>query len=195
MPALAGRQPTGGYLFYDCQTDDARLVLTVLGEAERFGAICANRAQVTALRAGRDGATVISLRDGGGGDRLEAAGRQRDQRDRRVGRPDRARRVALRGRTAADRAQPRHPPAAVHERLPLRAGAIVPVGDGRSIFALPWLGRSLVGTTDETYEGEIEHVQPSPHDVEYLLGAVNDVLRLCACAAPISPGPTPASGR
>ena len=43
LPALAERQPTGGYLFYDCQTDDARLVLTVLGEAERFGAICANR--------------------------------------------------------------------------------------------------------------------------------------------------------
>ena len=31
LPALAGREPTGGYLFYDCQTDDARLVLTVLG--------------------------------------------------------------------------------------------------------------------------------------------------------------------
>ena len=27
------------YLFYDCQTDDVRLVLTVLGEAERFGAV------------------------------------------------------------------------------------------------------------------------------------------------------------
>ena len=60
------------------------------------------------------------------------------------------------------------------ERLPLRAGAIVPVADGRSIFALPWLGRSLVGTTDETYEGGIEHVQPSEHDVDYLLGAVNE---------------------
>ncbi|MHB8532221.1 MAG: FAD-dependent oxidoreductase, partial [Solirubrobacteraceae bacterium] len=43
LPALAGREPTSGYLFYDCQTDDARLVLTVLGEAERFGAVCANR--------------------------------------------------------------------------------------------------------------------------------------------------------
>src|ERR1700744_3684075 len=66
LPALAPREPTGGYLFYDCQTDDARLVLTVLAEAERFGAICANRARVTALRAGGDGdgATVISVRDG-----------------------------------------------------------------------------------------------------------------------------------
>ncbi len=45
LPALAAREPTSGYLFYDCQTDDVRLVLTVLGEAERFGAVCANRAR------------------------------------------------------------------------------------------------------------------------------------------------------
>ncbi len=35
--------------------------------------------------------------------------------------------------------------------LPLQAGAIVPAGEGRSIFALPWLGRSLLGTTDNNY--------------------------------------------
>src|SRR5688572_18865909 len=28
LPALDGRSPSGGYLFYDCQTDDVRLVLT-----------------------------------------------------------------------------------------------------------------------------------------------------------------------
>ena len=40
VPALAPRDPKEAYLFYDCQTDDVRLVLTVLGEAERFGAVC-----------------------------------------------------------------------------------------------------------------------------------------------------------
>ncbi len=49
LPALAPREPTSGYLFYDCQTDDVRLVLTVLGEAERFGAVCANRVEVLGL--------------------------------------------------------------------------------------------------------------------------------------------------
>src|SRR4051794_36672499 len=49
LPALAGREPTAGYLFYDCQTDDVRLVFTVLGEAERFGAVMANRVEVTDL--------------------------------------------------------------------------------------------------------------------------------------------------
>src|SRR5205807_5499450 len=54
LPALADRGPSGGYLFYDCQTDDVRLVLTVLGEAERFGAICANRLEVTDLLGAHD---------------------------------------------------------------------------------------------------------------------------------------------
>jgi glycerol-3-phosphate dehydrogenase len=57
--------------------------------------------------------------------------------------------------------------------LPLDAGAIVPAGEGRSIFALPWLGRSLLGTTDNNYEGDIDHVKPSHADVEYLLAATN----------------------
>src|ERR671930_261554 len=50
IPALAPRDPKGAYLFYDCQTDDVRLVLTVLGEAERFGAVPLNGAQVVELR-------------------------------------------------------------------------------------------------------------------------------------------------
>ncbi len=58
--------------------------------------------------------------------------------------------------------------------LPLRGGAIVPAGEGRSIFALPWLGRSLIGTTDNNYEGEIDHVQPSGSDIDYLLEATNN---------------------
>jgi glycerol-3-phosphate dehydrogenase len=60
-----------------------------------------------------------------------------------------------------------------HEDLPLVGGAIVPAGEGRSIFALPWLGRTLVGTTDNDYEGDLAHVRPSAEDVAYLLDAVN----------------------
>ena len=57
-----------------------------------------------------------------------------------------------------------------HEDLPLvGGGAIVPAGGGRSIFALPWLGRTLLGTTDNDYEGDLDgthHVPPSDEDVD-----------------------------
>ncbi len=108
LPALAAREPTSGYLFYDCQTDDSRLVLTVLAEAERFGAVCANRLEVTELveEAGA-GARRPRPRPRDGRD-VRRARRQRRQRDRRVGRPAASRRAPRRGRGPAHRAEPRH---------------------------------------------------------------------------------------
>jgi glycerol-3-phosphate dehydrogenase len=178
LPALASREPTGGYLFYDCQTDDVRLVLTVLGEAERFGAVCANRIEALGLLEREDGracgvraldresgeqievraANVVNA-TGVWADRLALREPEPEQGDGRVPviSPSRGTHVILR-----------------HEDLPLRGGAIVPAGEGRSIFALPWLGRTLVGTTDRDYEGPLEHVRPDEQDVEYLLDAVNE---------------------
>jgi glycerol-3-phosphate dehydrogenase len=59
------------------------------------------------------------------------------------------------------------------ERLPLNAAVVVPAGEDRTIFALPWLGQTLVGTTDNDYEGSLEHPPVSGADVHYLLNAVN----------------------
>jgi len=176
VPALAAREPTSGYLFYDCQTDDARLVLTVLAEAERFGAVCANGVDVTALvrdSAGRAGGVRVRAQPDGEelvvraanvvnatgvwADRLRP-GELHDDADVPRIRPSRGTHVTIR-----------------HEQLPLTGGAIVPAGGGRSIFALPWLGRTLLGTTDNDFEGSLEdhHVPPAEQDVEYLLSAAN----------------------
>ena len=52
---------------------------------------------------------------------------------------------------------------------------IVPAGEGRSIFALPWLGSTLIGTTDNDYdETDLDHVSPAASDIEYLLAATNE---------------------
>ncbi len=173
LPALAARQPSGGYLFYDCQTDDARLVLTVLGEAERFGAICANRlAAVEVLGADADPPGVRALDTEGGRELLIRAENVINATGVWA---DRIRPEELRSEAEVPRISPSrgtHITLAL-EDLPLRAGAIVPAGEGRTIFALPWLGRSLVGTTDNNYSGPLEHVQPGPEDIGYLLEAIN----------------------
>jgi glycerol-3-phosphate dehydrogenase len=173
LPAVAGRGPTGGYLFYDCQTDDARMVLTVLGEAERFGAICANRLQVTQLGSSEDLSAGVTVRDRESG--AEFVVRADNVVNATGVWADRIRPEELYGEADVPRIAPSR---GTHitlspDDLPLRAGAIVPAGGGRSIFALPWLGRSLIGTTDNNYEGDIEHVQPAGEDVDYLLEAVN----------------------
>jgi glycerol-3-phosphate dehydrogenase len=176
VPALAAKEPTAGYLFYDCQTDDSRLVLTVLGEAERFGAVVANRLEVQSLiyddagdahgvrvtdtlgaadfevRAG----TVVNA-TGVWADRI-SPDEFYDAEDVPHIRPSRGTHVTL-----------------AREKLPVAGGgAIAPAGKGRTIFVLPWLGRTLIGTTDVDYEGGLDHIPPSDDDVDYLLGAVND---------------------
>ena len=60
------------------------------------------------------------------------------------------------------------------ERIPLRAGAIVTASDGRGTFALPWLGRTLLGTTDRDYEGPLDHVEPDAEAVDYLLDTAGE---------------------
>jgi glycerol-3-phosphate dehydrogenase len=173
MPALARRNPTGGYLFYDCQTDDARLVLTVLEEAERFGAVCANRLEVVELAHEHGRAAGVRVIDREGGAQFVV----------------RADSVVNATGVWADRIRPEelHSEAEVptirpsrgthitlsYDDLPLVSGAIVPAGEGRTIFALPWLGRSLIGTTDNNYEGDVDHVRPAREDIDYLLEAVN----------------------
>ena len=175
IPALEPRDPREAYLFYDCQTDDVRLVLTVLGEAERFGAVFANRAEVTELLEEGGMAAGVVCTDAESGERFEV----------------RAANVVNATGVWADRIRPEEildeeevpriaPSRGTHLTLSLDALAvtgaacIVPAGEDRTIFALPWYGRALVGTTDRDYDGDLVHVDPSQEDIDYLLEAVND---------------------
>src|SRR5947208_6594710 len=63
IPALGPMEPSSAYLFYDCQTDDVRLVLTVLGEAERFGAVVVNGAEVTEVLQEDGRAACVAFRE------------------------------------------------------------------------------------------------------------------------------------
>lgn len=58
------------------------------------------------------------------------------------------------------------------------AACVVPAGQDRSIFALPWYGRTLVGTTDVDYPGSLDAIQVPTDDIEYLLGAINEFFGL-----------------
>jgi glycerol-3-phosphate dehydrogenase len=172
-PALAGRDPSAAYLFYDCQTDDARLVLTVLAEAERFGAVCANACDAVGLveRGGRAGGLLVRDTSGGGEFELTAA----NVINATGVWADRLRPEELYGEEEMPRIRPSRGTHVTLARaaLPVEAGVIVPAGGGRAIFALPWLGRTLAGTTDNDYEGGLEHVPPADEDVAYLLDALN----------------------
>jgi glycerol-3-phosphate dehydrogenase len=174
-PALAPREPREAYMFYDCQTDDVRLVLTILGEAERYGAVFVNRAEVTGLLDDGGVAAGVACVDAESGERFEVAA---DSVINATGVwADRIRPEEIHDEAEVPRIAPSR---GTHltvslEDLPLNhAACIVPAGEDRTIFALPWYGRALIGTTDNDYEGDIAHVKPADDDMSYLLTAINE---------------------
>jgi glycerol-3-phosphate dehydrogenase len=187
IPALASRDPKEAYLFYDCQTDDARLVLTVLGEAERFGAVFCNGAEVVELIWDDGRADGVACVDATSGERFEI--RAANVVNATGVWADRIRPEEILGEEEVPRIAPSR---GTHvtisaAKLPLtEAACIVPAGEERTIFALPWYGRVLIGTTDRDYEGDIARVQPSGEDVNYLLEAVNSFFGLALGPADVT---------
>ena len=139
IPALEPMEPSSAYLFYDCQTDDSRLVLTVLGEAERFGAVVVNGAEVTEVLEENGRATGVAFTEAESGERFEV----------------RADNVVNATGVWADQIRPEEllseeeipkirPSRGSHVTLSVddldigTAACIVPAGADRTIFALPW---------------------------------------------------------
>jgi glycerol-3-phosphate dehydrogenase len=175
VPSLQRRDPKSAYLFYDCQTDDVRLVLTVLGEAERFGAVMLNGAEVTDVLEPGGRAAGVAVLEASSGERFEVE----------------AENVVNATGVWADRIRPEEvieeedvpriaPSRGTHVLLDREvlstgeAACIVPAGEGRAIFALPWYGRTLIGTTDNDYDGDIDRPRPAEDEIAYLLDAVNE---------------------
>jgi glycerol-3-phosphate dehydrogenase len=175
VPALAPREPKDAYLFYDCQTDDVRLVLTVLGEAERFGAVMLNGAEVTEVLSANGKATGVAFVEEESGERMEVGA---DHVVNATGVfADEIRPEELLGEEDVPRIAPSRGTHLLIDQadLPMgKAACIVPAGEGRMIFSLPWYGRTLIGTTDNDFDGDTAHPRPAEDDILYLLDAVND---------------------
>ncbi len=177
-PALVGSGLAYSYLYGDCATDDARLVLAVVQAARRFGALSVTRAEVTGLTTehGRVvGATVLDLLTGASVDVrarhvVNATGVWVDQ---------------LQGFEEPGREAVVQPSKGVHvvvprERLPLLDASILlpsKQGDGRSMFAIPWGRQTILGTTDTPYDGALDGLSLTREDLDYVLDASNAVFK------------------
>lgn len=162
----------GSVRYTDAKTDDARLVLRVLDEARAHGAVACNYVTVQSL-----------VRDGG---KVHGA-LLRDERSKRE--------TAVRARVVID-ATGAPPPASVDptratpaprlrwlrgshlvlpaERLPLtQAVSLLHPLDGRPVFAFPWEGVTLVGTTDVDQAAEVNaQARITRAECDYLMAAL-----------------------
>ncbi|MEA2476772.1 MAG: glycerol-3-phosphate dehydrogenase [Actinomycetota bacterium] len=177
VPLLPHGKVKGGYLFYDCKTDDVRLVMENLIQARRYGAIVANYLPVRGLEPGKEvcRATVEDTETTATFDIyarrvIVAAGVWTDRVEglAAVGAPVRLR--PSKGIHIAFR----------HESLPMDgSAAFIPDAERkRFLFVIPWIDGVIVGTTDTAYEGNLDAPTVEPEDREYCLAAVNAVFDL-----------------
>ncbi|MBI4862534.1 MAG: FAD-dependent oxidoreductase [Candidatus Riflebacteria bacterium] len=172
MPGLRAQGLKGGVIYDDATTDDACLTMAILRSAVTHGALAVNRARVVALGEERSRIATARIEDTLTGEIhmiraravVNTAGPWVDA-VRRLARPD---------------AQPLlRPTKGAHavfsgERVPLsRAVVMVGRGDGRAIFMLPWLGYTLLGTTDTDFTGDPSEATATHEDLVYLLETAN----------------------
>ncbi len=170
VPGLAAELGASGY--QDATTDDARLSLRLLQEARAAGAQLCNHTELLALR--RDAQGRVSgarLRGVDGFEREVAAGCAVASVGAQLGRLAAQVGLAL---------PPLRPLRGSHlllplARLPLRSAvAWSHPADGRPVFAYPWLGSLIVGTTDVDQPDLLATPRLSAEEQAYLLAGLLD---------------------
>ncbi|MCU6497600.1 glycerol-3-phosphate dehydrogenase/oxidase [Rugamonas sp. A1-17] len=167
----------GGMVYTDAKTDDARLVMRVLQEAQQHGGVAVNYMAVESLLRTDGGVRGVRVRDG-------LSGAQHEVRARLVISATGAWADGLRtqGDAAARGAKPRLRPLRGSHlvlpawRLPLaQAISLMHPQDGRPVFAYPWEGVTLVGTTDVDHKGDLSNEAAITRaEVDYLMAALHD---------------------
>jgi glycerol-3-phosphate dehydrogenase len=176
VPALPQGKVKGGFIFYDCRTDDVRMVMEVLVQAVRFGASVTNHVEAIHIEPGD--VSAVRVRDRVGGNELDVH----------------ARRVVVaagvwgdrvEALTAGEKETRLRPSKGVHlvfsrEVLPMQdAAAFIPDAErDRMLFVIPWLDSVIVGTTDTPFEGDIDAPTVGQRDRTYCIDAINSAFGL-----------------
>lgn len=169
LPTLQPHRLCGGVRYTDGQFDDATLAVALAASAVRAGATLLNYAPVTAL--------------------LKTAGRVHGAiaQDAETGATFEVRARTVINATGAFADEVRHlddprapallaPSQGAHvvlprDFLPGETALMIPqTDDGRLLFAIPWLGRVLLGTTDTTMKEIPREPLPLAAEVDFLLG-------------------------
>lgn len=164
-PALEPDGLRGAFLYYDCLTDDARLVIEVIKAAAAHGALVANYVSARGFRKGDGGVSKVEIEDTRDGGSFElrarvvvnATGVWSDEVSR------------LSDARAPKRLRPSK---GIHvvvpsERLENQAAVLIPsLGESRFLFVIPWQGRTLIGTTDTDYAGNLDDPRAEAEEID-----------------------------
>jgi glycerol-3-phosphate dehydrogenase len=173
-PLLSANVVSGGARFYDCQADDARLVLEVVKTAASLGATVLNYIEVEDFQIEDGKIAGVHCIDRSQGEKFSISGKSCinatgvwiDSSCRKLD-PEWISCVT--------------PSRGTHIVVPQSAfetssGLLLPASDGRYIFVVPWQRAVMIGTTDQFYEGDLDQPLPTEQEIDYLLNQVNRYL-------------------
>ena len=167
-PNVARTGLAGGMIYTDAKTDDARLVLRTLAEARRHGGAAVNYMTVRSLLQAKGRVVGAVLRDD------TDVGSLHEMRARLV--IDASGVWAGQLSTDGPRLRPLRGSHLVLPawRLPLaQAVSLMHPLDGRPVFAFPWEGATLVGTTDVDHREDLaREAAITRPELDYLLAAL-----------------------
>ena len=172
-PGIRRKGLLGGARYFDAQVDDARLVMMTVIAALESGAIVTNRAEVCAIDSSDWPGHRVVVEDRERGKKFDvdtlaivnATGAWAEQTLMRAEAEPTVRITPSRGtHIHVKRDRVGHDGAFIFEAPQ----------DGRIMFVLPWReDLTLIGTTDEFYDGKPEDVAATPTEIAYLLEATN----------------------
>ena len=169
LPTIKKEGLRGGIIYYDGQFDDARLLINLLQTAADYGATALNYLQVTAITRNSEGFV-----DGAVARDIETEGEFQIAADVVINATgpfsDAVRRMA--DPTVAPMIIPSQGIHLVFDRsfLPGDSALMVPhTKDGRVIFAIPWHGHTLVGTTDTPINSVSLEPEPLSEEIDFIL--------------------------
>jgi glycerol-3-phosphate dehydrogenase len=169
IPTLKTKGLRGGVIYYDGQFDDARLLINLMRTAAEQGATLLNYARVVALKhdsAGFLNGVVFEDVEAGKEYQIEArtvinaTGPFADQLRK------------LEDSNAPELISPSQGIHLVFDKsfLPGDSAIMVPhTKDGRVMFAIPYLGTTLVGTTDTPISESLLEPRALPEEIDFIL--------------------------
>ncbi len=156
---------TGGIMYYDAQMDDARLCLENVLSAASEGAHAANYVEVQSFIKENGKAVGVKAYDRLGARHFEVSAK------RIVCAVGPWTNVLMRkeeGRVEPMVRATKGVHVVCHGQVSSRALIIPTQKDNRFFFVIPWMGNSLIGTTDTDYSGSPDEVGVDQEDVDYL---------------------------
>ncbi|MFV1985139.1 MAG: glycerol-3-phosphate dehydrogenase/oxidase [Thiohalomonadales bacterium] len=152
------------YQFYDAQTDDVELTQAVINSAESLGANIAVPVELLRVKNNSDGYDITYMEEQAVVDCkstviINAAGPWINDVLEIIS-PD-AEKINI------DLVQGAH--IILDHELNKGIYYADSPADGRAIFFIPWKNKTLVGTTESLFSGDVENVKPLEKEVDYLL--------------------------